>query len=314
MNKVPCRNAFQLLVQLAAIAGAFPAQAAYEYTAVDYPGATLTQLFGSTDSGKFVGDAMLGSTQIAFVYDAKKRAFTPLPNVPGAPTTNAIGINNAGVIVGSAGNGDNDQGIILDKGAFGFFVNPGWALTQARAISANGRLITGLSRDSTASNYVGFVYDVERNTFTNFLPSQYTIAQGINGRQDVVGNVTLDAGVAYPGAPADSYGFLRQRNGALLLFGVSGGSTVRARGINSSGLITGFFFDASGVQRGFIARLAAAPSFQSLTLPDKDLLDVPGAAGTLSETISDSGDVAGTWYDSGGNYHGFIATPLPGKK
>jgi hypothetical protein len=312
MNQALCRNAVLLLALLTGIAGAFPAQAAYEYTSVDYPGATLTQLFGSTDSGKFVGDAMIGSTQIGFVYDAKKRAFTPLPNVPGAPTTNAIGINNAGVIVGSAGNGDNDQGIILDKGAFSFFVNPGWALTQARSISANSRLITGLS--STGTNYVGFIYDVEHDTFTNFLPSEFTIAQGINGRRDVVGNVTLEAGVAYPGAPADSYGFLRQRDGALRLFGVTGGSTVRARGINNSGLITGFFTDANGVQRGFVARLAAGPSFQSLSIPDNDLLDVPGSARTLPETISDRGDVAGNWFDSAGTNHAFIATPLSGKK
>jgi hypothetical protein len=100
----------------------------------------------------------------------------------------------------------------------------------------------------------------------------------------------------------------------VLLFGVTGGSTVRARGINNSGLITGFFTDTNGVQRGFIARLAPALNFQSLSIPDNDLLDVPGAVQTLPETISDAGDVAGNWLDSAGNNHGFIATPLPGTK
>jgi hypothetical protein len=303
MNKVLHRYTLQLLLLVAAMANGFPAQAAYTYASVDYPGATLTQLFGSNDQGKFVGVAMVGSTQIAFVYDARTRAFTPLPNAPGALTTSATAINNAGVIAGSAANGNNEQGIILDKGAFAFFANPGWALTQARGISANSRLVTGYSTDN-AGNYIGFIYDVEHNTFTNFLPSGLTIAEGINGRGDVVGNVTT----------SDSYGFVRHRDGTFVLFGVAGGQMVRGRGINDSGLITGFFTDANGIQTGFVARLASGPSFQSLSIPAGELLNVPGATSTAPETISNSGVVGGIWVDSVGNDHGFIATPARGAK
>jgi hypothetical protein len=219
------------------------------------------------------------------------------------------------VIVGSAGNSNNDdRGIILDKGAFAFFANPGWAYTQGRAISNTSGLVSGYSFDGNAS-YVAFIYDVKRNTFNNFLPSSFTIAQGINGRGDVVGNVTLDANVAYPGAPADSYGFVRHRSGTIQLFGVTGGSTVRGRGINNSGLITGFFFpNTTGTQTGFVTHLAARPGFQSVTLSDNDLLEVPGAAGTLSEAINDPGDVVGIWIDADGNFHGFLAQRVPGPK
>jgi hypothetical protein len=314
MNEVSYRSALHLLVLAVAIAGAIPAQAAYKYTSIDYPGATLTQVFGINDSGKLVGAAIIGVTTIGFEYDSKRATFTVLPNVPGAPVTTTLGINNAGVIVGSAGNSnDNDRGVILDKGAFAFFANPGWAFTQGRGISNTSGLVSGYSFDGNAT-YVGFIYDVKHNTFNNFLPSTFTIAQGINGRQDVVGNVTLDANVAYPGAPADSYGFVRHRSGTIQLFGVTGGSGVRGRGNNNSGLITGFFTDSTGTQRGFVARLAARSGFQSVTLSDNDLLDVPSAAATLAEAITDSGDVAGVWIDVDGNEHGFLAQRLPGPK
>jgi uncharacterized membrane protein len=308
------RRTLPLLLLLVAIADAIPAQAAYNYTSIDYPGATFTQVFGINNSGKLVGEAMIGATTITFEYDSKKRTFAVLPNVPGAPITGALGINDAGVITGSAGDGaTDDRGFILDKGAFTFFANPGWAFTQGRAISNTGGLVSGYSFDGNAT-YIAFIYDVKRNTFTNLLPSSFTIAQGINGRGDVVGNVTLDANVAYPGAPADSYGFLRQRNGAILFFGVTGGQGVRGRGINGSGLIMGFFTDSNGTQKGFVARLGSGPAFQSLTVPDRDLLEVPGAAATRAEAIDDTGDVAGIWDDAAGNQHGFLATRLPGPK
>jgi hypothetical protein len=264
MIKVSHRSALHLLL-LVGIAGAIPAQAAYKYTSIEYPGATLTQVFGINNPGKLVGAAAIGTTTIGFEYDSRRATFTVLPNVPGAPITSTLGINNSGVIVGSAGNNNNDdRGVILDKGAFAFFSNPGWAFTQGRAISNTSGLVSGYSFDGSAS-YVGFIYDVKHNTFNNFLPSPFTIAQGINGRQDVVGNVTLDVNVAYPGAPADSYGFVRHRSGTIQLFGVTGGFGVRGRGINNSGLITGFFTDSTGTQRGLIARLAAGPGFQSVT-------------------------------------------------
>jgi hypothetical protein len=121
--------------------------------------------------------------------------------------------------------------------------------------------------------------------------------------------------VAYPGAPAGGYGFFRQANGEVILFQVNGAFNNRARGINNSGLITGFYLDiTTGAQRGFVARVAGSPAYQALTVPANDLLDVPGAAGTIPEGITDSGRISGTWLDAAGNPHGFFATPVPGTK
>ena len=302
-------RALHLLLWLVAIAAAIPAQAAWKYTIIDYPGATQTQVFGLNNSGEAVGQAVVGTTTINFAYNSKKGTFTVLPNVPGAAITGAFAISSAGVIAGSAGDGSNNRGIILDKGAFSFFSAPGWAYTEARAISNNGRLITGFAADSTLSNYVGLIYDVEDNSFTKFLPSTFTIAQGINSQKQTVGNVQLDANVAYPGAPAGAYGFFRPPNGDIVFFTVNGALVNRPRGINNSGLVTGFY-NITGAQRGFVARVAASPAYQALTVPGDDLLDVPGASGTVPEGINESGEISGTWFDAAGNTHGFFATPV----
>jgi uncharacterized membrane protein len=252
----------------------------------------------------------VGATTIGFTYNTKKATFTVLPNVPEGPITNTLAINNAGVVVGSAGDGTNDRGIILDKGAFSFFTNPGWALTAGRGISNNG-LVAGYSSDSTGSFSVGFIYDLSDNSFSEFLPSAYTIAQGINSRKQVVGHVTLDANVAYPGAPAGGYGFLREFTGAIIVFQVNDAYTTRARGITNSGLITGFFRDiVTGTLRGFLAQVAASPAFQAVTVQGDGLLDMPGAAGTVPEAINNSGHIAGIWMDAALNDHGFLATPV----
>jgi uncharacterized membrane protein len=304
-----------LLLWLVGIACAIPAQAAWKYTSIDYPGATSTQVFGLNDRGEAVGEATVGTMQFGFTYNTKKATFTVLPNVPGAPTTNTLAINNAGVIAGSAGDGSSNRGIILDQGGFSFFSTPGWAYTEGRGISDNGQLVTGYGADSTLSNYVGFIYDAQDNRFIEFLPSIFTIAQGINSHKQVVGNVQLDPSVAYPGAPAGGYGFLRQSNGDVVLFRVNGAINNRGRGINNSGLITGFFTDTSThVNRGFVAQVAVAPAYQDLRVQGDALLDVPGAGGTIAEAINNSGQVAGTWFDAAGNDHGFFATSVHGTK
>ena len=306
-------RAIQALLLLAGVACAVPIQAAgYNYTVIDYPGAIFTQVFGINDSGMIVGFASLDnpSPAISFVYDSKKQVFTILPNVPGKFSTQAQGINESGAVSGNAGDGVFNIGFILEAGAFTVLPTRGWPYTEARAIGTTG-LVTGFSSDN-AGHTVGFIYNPDDRSFIDILPSPRTFAQGINSSGQVVGSVRLDAGGAYPGSPAGHYGFLRARSAAIQLFEVKRGVNTRARGITNWGRITGFFEDpVTGTTRGYVASLAPVPGFQSLTVPDEDLLDVPGAVVTTPEGIEDSGRIAGIWNDAGGLAHGFLAAPLP---
>lgn len=315
---------FSVFLLLGGISCAFPIQAAsYEFTIIDYPGteAGFTSISGINNKGEIVGTASVDNISfIPFVYNIKKKVFTPLPNAPGGLNTFALGINEPGVVVGSAGDETFTSGTILDKGAFTIFSHPGSSFTEARAISNSG-LVTGYAND-TAANLFGFIYDSAANGFIDFLPSPVlTIAQGINGRGQVVGGVFLDANEAYLGSPAGHYGFLREKRGSITLFRVNdvvARSGTRARGITDSGRITGFFFDpATANFRGFVTpkSLARAPGFQSLTIPASGLLDVPGAANTFPQGIDNSGRIAGGWSEADGTSRGFLATPLKkGKK
>ena len=302
---------------LAATAAALPAHAGYRITVIDYPGALCTTAWGINAAGLVVGNAAFSAdcsgVSFAFVYDLRRGTFTVLPTVAGATATSGIGINDAGAITGSFGDGTSttDTGLVLDRGAFAFFAHPGWPLTQGRAIGNSG-IVTGYSADS-AGNTVAFIFDPRSKAFTD-IPFAgaigLNVAQGINGRGEVVGSTVLGANVAYAGAPQGAYAFLRGRDGAITLFWVNGGRT-RARGITESGRIAGFYTDpATGIARGFVTTLGTRGGFQSLSVPAEELIDVPGATLTVPEGIDDSGRVAGQWTDAGGNTHGFVAAPL----
>ena len=303
---------------IAGMACAFPAQAAYKYITVDYPGALCTGLSGIKDAVTVLGVAMFTAdctgTAISFVYNPKNGTITPLPTVPGAVSTNAIGINQAGVMVGGAGDGTttSDVGFSLYQGAFTFFTHPGALQTQGRAIGNSG-LVTGFSNDSL-NNYIPFVYDPKNNRFTDItFPGSrpypaFSTAQGIDSKGEVVGNFNLYADSVYPGSGQGPYGFLRDRGGKITLFRVNGYRT-RARGITESGRIAGFLTDDTEKNWGFVVTLKARGGFQALTVPACDLLDPPGQVFMSVASIDELGRVSGSWTDAAGGVHGFLATP-----
>jgi uncharacterized membrane protein len=308
-----------LSVVLAATAWAFPAQAGYRYTSIDYPGAPCTVGFGLDNSGNVVGEAAFATdcsgTSFSFIYDSRNRRFTPLPTVPSAVVTSAIGLNEKGVIVGSAGDGtaSSDVGFSLDKGAFSFFVHPGAVYTQGRAINIRG-VITG-TYVGASGLFTPFIYDPNRNefidvTFPGITPQPFFLtAQGITSTGEVVGNFRLDANAAFAGSPAGHYGFLRDRNGAITLFRVNDANT-RGRGINEHGQIAGYFDDTTdGMTKGYVTRLGKGQGFQALELRPQDIVNFPGSTFTVVAGINESGAVSGEWIDAAGLIHGFIAKP-----
>jgi hypothetical protein len=300
----------RILAIVAATVCCVPVHAAWQFTAVDFPGAVETNVFGVNDSGDAVGYAfdVLSPIQIhpfPFVYDIKKGTYTRIPRAFGEEFgTFGLGINNQGAIVGSflaPPNGDEHAFVRSKKGVYTEFVHPGSTFTDARGTNERG-LIAGVADDGNF--LLGFIYDPARNTYVDFLPSPETIAHGINNRGDVAGSVFLDAGVACAQCPEGFYGFLRTARGAFTFFRVNGLDT-RARGLTDSGVIAGQVDTDIGV-KSFVTRIQGLP-YEAITIPDASLLEFPGSSFTIAEGINNRGDVVGLYLDADFASHGFVA-------
>jgi hypothetical protein len=271
------------------LAVAAPASATYVFNTINYPGGTFTDVRGINNAGHVVGYTSLdGVNNFSFLYAAG--GFSPL--APSAISTSALGINDSDVVVGAT-NTTPEQGFIYSGGTYTFFSRPGWTNTEARAISNSG-LVVGWSFETDAgggtTSSSGFIYNPATSTYTDIpiAGSPFVIAQGINGAGQVVGSALFLT-------PGGQQGWLRQPAGTISFFQVAASST-HARGINDTGLITGFTTGATN--SGFVG-----------TSSGFELLDVPGAASTVGESVNNAGQVAGLWFDAANVSHGFMATP-----
>jgi len=296
-----------------------PAYAEFAFSVVDYPGVNYSEggstgLFGINNDGSAVGIARLDSSSptFSFRYDIKDKVFTPLPNYANCATcyTLANAITNGDTIVGGESRDGlkTEYGFVLKQGTFELLARPGsLTFTEARGINAHG-LISGYALDDADGAYYGFLYDPVSNTWTNVLPSYTTIAQGLNDRDELVGNVYVNAGIVCPACQAGNYGFLRAPSGAVAIFTVNGYET-SARGISNAEMITGFF-TVENETVGFVSPAPTHAGFQTLSVPAQDLVRVPGATATYPEGISAAGIVSGEWQDKSGAIRGFIAAPV----
>jgi hypothetical protein len=289
------------------------AQDNYEYRSIDLPGSEFTQVFGINDRGQVVGTGL-----VAFSHDLRSGEYTLIDEVAGFDSAAVLGVNNRGDFVGAVTDPGSarQSGLLLDrKGRMTVFDHPGaFSGTTARAISSQG-LITGYRDPVEPTSFLaGFIYDPSSEQFTDIVPSLVTIAQGINGRGDVVGSAVFQAedDPCNSGAPAGSlvrYGWFRSSEGDVLYFTVNGLANTAARGLADSGSITGFAVDAAaGVVAGFVTELGDEQC-QDISVAEDSLVVFPGATRTFPQGISNSGVVVGEYSDADGNIHGFVAAP-----
>jgi uncharacterized membrane protein len=97
----------------------------------------------------------------------------------------------------------------------------------------------------------------------------------------------------------NEYAFLYDQ-GTFTTLDVPGSEYTYASGINDSGQIVGYYYDAIfPYNHGFL-----------LDQGSYTTLDVPGAGFTNANGINASGQIVGWYYDAAGQ-HGFLATPMP---
>jgi uncharacterized membrane protein len=258
----------------------------YSFTALDYPGATLTNPNASNSAGMVVGSYVdNASATHGFVY--LNGTFVTY-DVPNAKFTALTGINNHGVICGSFGD-TATHGFVWEEGRFTQVDVPGATSTFVNGIADTAAL--GVSYVDSQNSLHGFVhYGPNRYKTMDFPGASETSVNSINRMNQLTGQTS----------PPFISAFLFS-NHQWLDFYYPGAFTTTGDGINNLGQIVGVWNpqDPFQPQQGFLRN--ADGSFQAINFP--------GSSGSAAAGINDLGVIVGSYSDSAGVSHGFIAKP-----
>jgi hypothetical protein len=207
---------------------------------------------------------------------------------PNSRYTVVTGINNNGQIVGSYQVGNEYLAGFLRAvdGTYTTFRYKDKG-TEASVINDKG-WVAGHYLDQ--GFYFGFVRKPNGHMESFSLAAQsHVYVTGIDRIGDVAGYYTnVHTGI--------STGYIRAANGTITQVVLPGAESIQTGNINSSGVLTGWFVDASGGNHAFIR--AVDGTFT--------VFDVPDSNGTIAQSINDEGTVAGFYIQDDGIYPGFI--------
>ncbi|HTX34984.1 MAG TPA: DUF4214 domain-containing protein [Bryobacteraceae bacterium] len=279
-------SAFQLTSALAQ-------SVSYTFITIDDPLANSgTAAFGVNNSGQIVGHYYIRAPNEplqGFGFVDTSGVFNTVGPTCGLFSVSATGINDAGQIIGYC---PSSNGWLETNGVVTTFNPPtspycvytgcGSIATDLAGINDAGQIV------GTGQGY-GFLYSA--GTFTFFtLPFTPT---GISDVGQIIGTNGSDVGTQvflYSG------GTLSTVNTSTL------SANVNPTGINTAGLIVGYYTGADGVPHGFLDN---AGSFTTIDEP------LAGSGqGTSVNGINDAGQIVGSYVDANGNEHGFLATPV----
>ena len=286
-----------------------PANAGYVLSEVTIAGATSTAVWDINNGGTIVGSSTIGTSRFSVGFVLSGGVVSTLTGPPGAITTSALGVSDGGVVVGSyaetfavdsTGNLalGPERGFIYSGGVYTSFSIVGANSTLLRAISPDGRYISGYYTTDTRSG-VGFVHDIATGTtqVVSAPDSLFTIPQGMNSAGLLVGGDIL------AGTPSTRLGFIYDiGNGARTNGSLPGAARTSLRSIDDDGTLAGWFTDASGMSHGFVGSLSSY-----------EQIDFAGASNTFVEGSNNERWLVGT-YHAAGTSHGFVArfVPAPG--
>ncbi|HXJ86842.1 MAG TPA: hypothetical protein VMS18_08515 [Candidatus Binatia bacterium] len=264
---------------------------AYDYSKIDFPGASQTQVFGFNDYGTIVGNYTDTQGAVhAFVYRAG--SYQTIDHSDSVEN-GFLGINNDEHIAGYyIGTDQRYHGFVLAGSVYHNVSFPGALDTVAWDVNDFGDVVGGF--DFTDQNTVIAFLD-HRGSYTSFedpvAPPGASQADALNDRGQIVGvYVDIDGNV---------HGFLRQNSDLLPVEFPGTTSGGEAEGINNQGQIAGRYFGGRG---GSLAFIRSGSRFTTMVFP--------GAAICAARKINNHGTVVGIYRaKNGAPLHGFIATP-----
>lgn len=290
------------------------AQAGYVISEVSRPGNAATALWDINNAGVMVGysNATMDNTTAAFsqgfVYDGS--TFTAITGPAGAVSSAAMGISDGGTVVGSyyssftvdaLGNAlvGAASGFIYAGGSYTTFIVAGAESTFLRAISPDGRYLSGYYSTATVTG-TGFVYDTATSTLSivSVPNSQFTIAQGVTAAGLLVGSDAIGP------PPLDRPGFFYDiGTGTRTDVHLAGAKRTSLRALTDDGVLAGWYVDAGNLQHGFVGSIA---SFETI--------DVAGAQSTYVEGMNNERTLVGGFLrgDVNGAFVARLQVPEPG--
>jgi uncharacterized membrane protein len=280
-----CRSLALLAVLVTATV--FAQAQPYNFTTLDYPGATMTNPNAINRTGIVVGDYFQNnSSPHGFAYYSG--SFVAI-DVPGATFTSPNGINSKGVIVGNFGSQSGTHGFVLQDGQFTQVDVPGSTYSDVEGINDAG-ILGGIYLDPSSNIHSFLRFGPNQFRTVEFPGSDYTAVNALNNKLELTGKMS----------PPFVSAFLFSDH-QWVNFYFPDAFTTTGRGINNLTQVVGIFNpqDPFAPQQGFLRN--ADGTFQQI--------DFPGSAGGYAGGINDAGVIVGGYSDSAGNSHGYIAKP-----
>jgi hypothetical protein len=261
--------------------------------------------FAGPGGGTTFANAMNNSGEVAGIYyDAGNHLhgflrdpgglLTPF-DVPGSRRTVIGALNDSGASAGTYTDANNIF--------HGFIRQANGMVNTLDVPGATGTIVSSLN----ASGVVAGAYSDANGMFHGYLRAaggSYTLFDPPGGLNTPVllNDAGLVAGAYHVGGENQPpyHGYLRGTSGTIVPFDVPGSTNTYVYALNNAGAIGGQY-DALGLAFGFVR--GPDGLIATLTAPG----DIGG--GTYVTALNDSGQAAGSYYDSNNRIVGFIATP-----
>ncbi len=265
-------------------------------------GGMFSEAYGINASGQVVGRSYTaGDFPLlrAFLYDGTMHDLGTLGGTQGG----AHGINDSGQIVGYSGTTAGDTHAFLYDGTFHDLGTIGGTYSYGWGINNSGQ-VTGFADTTGNAEQHAFLWTPAAPNGTNgtmidlgTLGGTYSGGYGINA----TGEVTGFANIA---GDSESHAFLY--DGTMHDLGTLGGMAAYGYGINASGHVVGTSRTIEDADHAFL--YASDTGMVDLY----SLID-PQSGWVLRDAyaINDAGQIVGTGYIGGIEFHGYLLTPVP---
>jgi probable HAF family extracellular repeat protein len=265
-------------------------------------GGSTSEADAVNSNGQIVGNAFLPNDQAFHAFITQNSQLVDLGTL-GGTNSEAHAINTFGQVVGSSSlTGDQVEHAFIDtNGVMTDLGTLGGSTSEATGINDSGQVV-GNSWTTGDESQRAFISQNGIMTDLGSLGGDWSEAHGINARGDVVG-------LSYTSTQKQHAYFYH--DGWMQDLGTLGGNgwSSHADAINSYQQIVGSswtWIDQNNErEHAFVTQFG--------TMVDLNGLIDSSSGWTLAEAtgINDSGQIVGAGYNATGQYHGYMATPVP---